>query len=139
MEREARLQAIACADPEDLVALADDVLETLDVEVTRGPTVGLLMVRVEEPLERLPFNFAEVTVSEAEVAVGAHRGYAMVMGKSLERALAGAVVDAAVEAGHTLAPRIEAFLVEAQQAADQSWADRWAVIAPTRVRFEDVT
>ncbi len=53
MEREARLQAIACADPDDLVALADDVLETLDVEVTRGPTVGLLMVRVEEPTPSL--------------------------------------------------------------------------------------
>lgn len=139
MDREARFEAIACADPERLVVIADEVLETLDVEVTRGPTVGLLMVRVEEPLERLPFNFAEVTVSEAEVAVGAHRGYAMVMGKSLERALAGAVVDAAIEAGHPLSPRIEAFLAEAQDAADQAWTDRCSVIAPTRVRFEDVT
>jgi len=139
MEREARLQAIASADPDRLVALADDVLDTLEVEVTRGPTVGLLMVRVEEPLERLPFNFAEVTVSEAEVAVGQHRGYAMVVGKSLDRALAGAVVDVAIEANHPLTPRIEAFLAEAEQLAEQSWADRWAEIAPTRVRFEDVT
>jgi alpha-D-ribose 1-methylphosphonate 5-triphosphate synthase subunit PhnG len=139
MEREARLQAIASADPDRLVALADDVLDTLEVEVTRGPTVGLLMVRVEEPLERLPFNFSEVTVSEAEVAVGPHRGYAMVVGKSLERALAGAVVDVAVEAGHPLTSRIEAFLTEAEALAEQSWAERWARIAPTRVRFEDVT
>jgi alpha-D-ribose 1-methylphosphonate 5-triphosphate synthase subunit PhnG len=139
MEREARLQAIASADPDRLVALADDVLDTLEVEVTRGPTVGLLMVRVEEPLERLPFNFAEVTVSEAEVAVGQHRGYAMVVGKSLDRALAGAVVDVAIEANHPLTPRIEAFLAEAEKLAEQSWADRWAEIAPTRVRFEDVT
>lgn len=139
MEREARLQAIASADPDRLVALADEVLGTLEVEVTRGPTVGLLMVRVEEPLERLPFNFAEVTVSEAEVAVGSHRGYAMVVGKSLDRALAGAVVDVAVEAGHPLTPHIEAFLVEAEELAQRSWAQRWAEVAPTRVRFEDVT
>lgn len=139
MEREARFEAIASADADRLVALADEVLETLDVEVTRGPTVGLLMVRVEEPLERLPFNFTEVTVSEAEVAVGTHRGYAMVMGKSLEHALAGAVLDAAIEADHPLSPRIEAFLADEQDAAEEQWADRWAVIAPTRVRFEDVT
>jgi alpha-D-ribose 1-methylphosphonate 5-triphosphate synthase subunit PhnG len=139
MDREARLEAIAAADEASLVALADDILESFDIEVTRGPTVGLLMVRVEEPSERLPFNFAEVTVSEAEVSAGDHRGYAMVMGKSLERALAGAVVDAALEARHSLAPRIESFLHQAQGAADQDWAERWAVLAPTRVRFEDVT
>ncbi len=139
MEREARLEAIACADPAGLVALADDVLDSFEVEVTRGPAVGLLMVRVEEPSERLPFNFTEVTVSEAEVSAGTHRGYAMVMGKSLERALAGAVLDAALEAGHALSPRIESFLADAQRAAEQEWADRWALIAPTRVRFEDVT
>jgi len=139
MEREARLEAIACADPRELVALADDLLESFEVEVTRGPAVGLLMVRVEEPSERLPFNFTEVTVSEAEVAAGPHRGYAMVMGKSLERALAGAVVDAALEAQHQLTPRIEAFLQDAQAAAEEAWAARWAVVAPTRVRFEDVT
>ena len=139
MEREARLEAIASADPQGLVALADDILESFEIEVTRGPAVGLLMVRVEEPSERLPFNFTEVTVSEAEVSAGAHRGYAMVMGKSLERALAGAVIDAALEADHALSPRIEAFLAGAQRAADREWADRWSLIAPTRVRFEDVT
>jgi alpha-D-ribose 1-methylphosphonate 5-triphosphate synthase subunit PhnG len=139
MEREARLEAIACADPAGLVALADDVLDSFEVEVTRGPAVGLLMVRVEEPSERLPFNFTEVTVSEAEVSAGPHRGYAMVMGKSLERALAGAVIDAALEAEHALSPRIESFLADAQRASEQEWADRWSLIAPTRVRFEDVT
>ena len=139
MEREARLEAIASADPAGLVALADDILESFEVEITRGPAVGLLMVRVEEPSERLPFNFTEVTVSEAEVAAGPHRGYAMVMGKSLERALAGAVVDAALEAQHQLAPRIETVLTAAEQAAERDWAERWAVVAPTRVRFEDVT
>ena len=49
MRREERLEAMGVADGDALVALADEVLGTFEIEVTRGPTVGLLMVRVEEP------------------------------------------------------------------------------------------
>lgn len=139
MNREQRLEAMAAADAAAIVALADDVLATFDVEVTRGPTVGLLMVRVEEPADRLPFNFTEVTVAEAEVSAGDHRGYAMVMGKSMEHALAAAVLDAALAAEHPLSDRIDRFLNEAVTTAERHWAARWAEIAPTRVQFEDVT
>lgn len=139
MNREQRLEAMAAADAAAIVALADDVLETFDVEVTRGPSVGLLMVRVEEPADRLPFNFTEVTVAEAEVAAGEHRGYAMVMGKSMEHALAAAILDAAVAADHPLTDRIDTFLADATTAEERRWAARWAEIAPTRVQFEDVT
>ena len=107
--------------------------------MTRGPTVGLLMVRVEEPADRLPFNFTEVTVAEAEVSAGEHRGYAMVMGKSMEHALAAAVLDAAVAADHPLSDRIDLYLRDADRAEERGWAARWAEVAPTRVRFEDVT
>ncbi len=139
MERESRLEAFGLADEATLVGMADDVLEDFEVEVTRGPTVGLLMVRVEEPSERLPFNFTEVTVSEAEVAAGDHRGYAMVMGKSPDRAVAGAVLDAALEAQHPLSPRIETMLSDAVAAGEAEWQRRWSTVAPTLVRFEDVT
>jgi alpha-D-ribose 1-methylphosphonate 5-triphosphate synthase subunit PhnG len=139
MERESRLEAFGWADETALIGLADEVLADFEVEVTRGPTVGLLMVRVEEPSERLPFNFTEVTVSEAEVAAGPHRGYAMVMGKSPERAVAGAVLDAALEARHQLSPRIERLLATAVAAGDADWERRWNTVAPTLVRFEDVT
>jgi alpha-D-ribose 1-methylphosphonate 5-triphosphate synthase subunit PhnG len=139
MEREARLEAFGLADEAALIGLADAVLSSWSVEITRGPTVGLLMVRVEEPSQRLPFNFTEVTVSEAEVAADSHRGYAMVMGKSPERAVAGAVLDVAIEAGHPLAPRIEAFLEIAVEAGAAEWRRRFAAVAPTLVRFEDVT
>lgn len=139
MERESRLEAFGLADETTLIGLADDVLSDFEVEVTRGPTVGLLMVRVEEPSERLPFNFTEVTVSEAEVAAGDHRGYAMVMGKSPERAVAGAVLDAALEANHRMTPQIEALLASSVAAGEAAWQRRWSTVAPTLVKFEDVT
>ncbi len=138
LEREKRLEAISLAEAVEVVSLADRVLETLDVSVSRGPTVGLLMVRVEEPSERLAFNFAEVTVSEAEVLAGGKRGYAMVLGRQPEKALAGAILDAAIEAGHALNDDIQKLLAASLQRDAQRQRDAWATVAPTAVQFEEM-
>ena len=138
MDREQRLQAISLADTEVLVSTADQVLDSLDVAVVRGPAVGLLMVRVEEPSERLPFNFTEVTVSEAEVVAGGVRGYAMVMGRDPEKALAGAILDAAIEANHPQATLIEAQLTAAIDREASRREREWAKVAPTMVKFEEM-
>jgi alpha-D-ribose 1-methylphosphonate 5-triphosphate synthase subunit PhnG len=138
LSREQRLEGIALAAPEVLIDLADAVLEELDVALTRGPLVGLLAVRVEEPFERVRFNFTEVTVSEAEVAVEGRRGYAMVLGRAPEKALAGAILDAALECGHADAPLIEAELRTALANEDARLRAAWARVAPTRVAFEEM-
>ncbi len=121
-----------------LEGLADEVLETLDVEIARGPAVGLLMVRAEEPSERLQFNFTEVTVSEAEVTAQGVRGYAMVMGRQPEKALAGAILDAALELNHPMCPDIEATLGRFLAREDARKASLQAQVAPTRVNFEEM-
>ena len=138
MDREQRLQAISLADTEVVVSTADEVLNSFDVEVVRGPAVGLLMVRVEEPSERLPFNFTEVTVSEAEVVGGGVRGYAMVMGRDPEKALAGAILDAAIESKHPQATLIEAHLTAAIDRETSRREREWAKVAPTMVKFEEM-
>jgi alpha-D-ribose 1-methylphosphonate 5-triphosphate synthase subunit PhnG len=141
-DRDRRLEALGLADGAALIGLADRVLEDLPVTVTRGPSVGLLMVRVEEPSERRAFNFTEVTVTEAEVAAetaaGGERGYAMVMGRQPERALAAAVLDAALTVGHPVTAEIEALLREALAAEEQRRAAAWQEIAETRVAFEEM-
>jgi alpha-D-ribose 1-methylphosphonate 5-triphosphate synthase subunit PhnG len=138
MDRERRLEAISLASSGLLEELADDVLQTLDVEVSRGPTVGLLMVRVEEPSERRRFNFTEVTVSEAEVTASGQRGYAMVMGRAPDKALAGAIIDAAIEAGHSSTLAIEKRLAAVLHEETQRQAAAWERVSPTRVRFEEM-
>lgn len=138
LDREQRLEAISLAATGELVRLADAVLEDMDAEVTRGPVVGLLMVRVEEPSDRMPFNFGEVTVSEAEVLAGGHRGYAMVMGREPEKALAGAILDAALETAHSSSAEIEDCLRAALDAEQERQAAAWARVAPTTVRFEEM-
>ena len=138
MNRDERLSAISSANEDSLVDLADRVLSTLNVEVVRGPAVGLLMMRVEEPSDRLVFNFTEVTVPEAEVNAGGERGYAMVMGRAPEKALAGAILDVAVELGHESAPEIERTLRSAMDSEQARRDSRLAEVAPTRVRFEEM-
>jgi alpha-D-ribose 1-methylphosphonate 5-triphosphate synthase subunit PhnG len=138
LNREERLQGIALAEPEVLIDLADHVLEGLEITVTRGPVVGLLALRVEEPFERIPFNFTEVTVSEAEVSARGRRGYAMVLGREPEKALAGAILDAAIECGHSDASVIEAELREALEGEEARLRDEWARVARTRVAFEEM-
>jgi alpha-D-ribose 1-methylphosphonate 5-triphosphate synthase subunit PhnG len=138
MEREERLAAISYAEREILEDLADRVLEDLAVEVSRGPSVGLLMLRGEEPSERLQFNFSEVTVSEAEVTANGHRGYAMVMGRQPEKALAGAVLDVALELGHPASADIEVALRAALAAETARKRSAVASVASTRVLFEEM-
>jgi alpha-D-ribose 1-methylphosphonate 5-triphosphate synthase subunit PhnG len=138
VEREERLAAISYAEREILEDLADRVLEDLPVEVSRGPSVGLLMLRGEEPSERLQFNFCEVTVSEAEVTANGQRGYAMVMGRQPEKALAGAVLDVALELGHPACGDIEAALKAALAAEDARRRSAVATVSGTRVRFEEM-
>lgn len=138
MEREVRLQAISLSETESLVTIADEILGTIEIEVVRGPTVGLLMVRVEEPSARLPFNFAEVTVSEAEVLAGGKRGYAMVMGREPEKALAGAIIDGAIEAGHPVASMVQRTLQDALDRESARQSREWANVAGTMVKFEEM-
>lgn len=138
LDRERRLEAICLAPADLLEDLADQVLETLDVEVSRGPAVGLLMVRVEEPSERRRFNFTEVTVSEAEVSAAGERGYAMVIGREPAKALAGAILDVALETGHPSSGRIRAYLLAALADEEGRQADAWSRVEPTGVRFEEM-
>jgi len=138
MEREKRLEAISLSETAVLEDLADQVLETVEVEVARGPSIGLLMVRIEEPAERVQFNFVEVTVSEAEVTARGQRGYAMVMGREVEKALAGAILDLAIELKHPSTPAIERRLAAALDREDERRAALVARVEPSRVLFEEM-
>lgn len=138
MKREERFEAIAVAAAGALTPLADTVLADTDVEIVRGPTAGMVMVQARESVEGIRFNLGEALVTEALVAIGSHRGYAMVPGMAYERALAGAICDAAVEAGHAATPRILAVLHAA--AADHAARERaaWATVVGTRVAFDEM-
>lgn len=138
MDREQRFEAIAVATAEILTSLADAILADTTVRIIRGPTIGMVMLQARESVEGIRFNVGEVLVTEALVAITGHQGYAMVQGMAREHALAGAICDAAVEAGHVDAPRILAVLHDANGRAEQEHRAEWAAVASTRVSFDEM-
>ena len=90
-------QAQGQAETELLLLLAEAVLAEGSLVVVTPPRVGMLMLRLREPVDGEVFNAGEVLVTEAQVALDRHQGYAMRLGRQPEVTLAAAVLDAAVE------------------------------------------
>lgn len=135
------IMAQAGAEAERLLPLAERVLEEAGGEVTvvTPPRVGMLMLRLREPVDGTVFNAGEVLVTEAQIALGAHQGYAMRLGRAPEETLAAAVLDAAIEAKHPLTPTIGAELRSLAEAEGTRQRAAWAEIAPTRVAFDEMS
>lgn len=66
-----------------------------EVAVVRAPELGLVMLRARMGGDGAPFNAGEATVSRAAVRLpSGEMGAGYVLGRSLEKAKAAAVVDA---------------------------------------------
>ena len=135
--REERFEALAIADEPALVALADQILAAHSVTVLRPPVSGACMMRAIETAEGSVFNLGEVSITEAEVELEGERGYCMVMGYAPQKALAGAVLDAAAEANLLFAD-IERLLRNSIEAEQRRRTAEWEALAPTRVQFDEI-
>ena len=131
----ALLGTLARAEPSALKALAEEVLPELGaVEVVRSRT-GLVMLPMRDTVRGTDFHLGEVLVAEAHVRAGGAEGYGMVIGRDLERAMAVALLDAAVAAG-IRAGEVRRF---AGAEADRLVAEEEAVlrrVEATRVEME---
>ncbi|WP_226582470.1 phosphonate C-P lyase system protein PhnG [Acuticoccus sediminis] len=130
------LGTLARAEPGALKRVAEALLEDLgDVEVLASRT-GLAMLPREDSVTGTLFHLGEVLVAEAHIRLGdGVEGYGAVVGRDLERAMAMAVVDAALAAGR--APRfVHDFVAgEAARHAAEDTA-RLAKVEATRVEME---
>jgi alpha-D-ribose 1-methylphosphonate 5-triphosphate synthase subunit PhnG len=136
-DRSDRFELIAACGGETLVRLADDVLDgQTPVRVLQEPKSQLLMQQVREPVERRPFNLGELLVTTAEVECAGERGFAMVPGKAESKAVSGAIVDAAVAAGHEAAPHICETLTDAASDRSKRRRRQWNESRATTVAFE---
>jgi len=129
------LDVLARADVARLMALAETLLPLLGaVEVVQSRT-GLVMLPMRDTVQGTDFHLGEVLVAEAHLRATGGEGYGMIVGRDLERAMAMAVVDAAIAClGQT--PAISAFLQS--EAAAQAAADTECLraIEATRVHME---
>lgn len=138
MDRNRRFAAMAEGDAEPLMELAEEVLSGSDVEVLTRPHPGTLMLRVREPVGGGVFNAGELLATEARVALGRAQGYAMRLGWQPTETLAAAILDAAMEAGHAITPRIAECLGAIEARLDQDRRAAWQEVAPTRVSFDEM-
>lgn len=135
-DRTRRFELIARAPRESLVEHATAVLDgETPVRVLQEPDPQLVMHRVTEPVEQRPFNLGELLVTTAEVQLEEEKGYAMVPGRARDKAVSGAIVDAAVEAGHDRRPDIVADLEAAEADRRQHRRRQWAESRATTVEF----
>ena len=136
MNRDKRFELIARADSERICEIAERILADTTVEVIKKPSSGMIMMRFRDTAEKCIFNLGEVLVTEAEVRIDEELGYAMVMGRDPETALAGAILDAAVESGHPLAPGIIDLLRSEEVRRTEELQKTWTEVATTKVDFE---
>ncbi|MCF3936626.1 phosphonate C-P lyase system protein PhnG [Acuticoccus sp. M5D2P5] len=131
-----KLDILARAEPDGLKSLAESLLDDLGAVDVLSSRTGLAMVPREDSVTGTLFHLGEVLIAEAHIRVaGGVEGYGAIVGRDLERAMAMAVIDAAIAADR--APEtVFAFLAaEAErQAADD--ATRLAKVEATRVEME---
>ena len=141
LDRNRRFEILSQADAEPLHQLAEAVLTEdgrFSVDVISPPRPGVLMLRMREPVHGVVFNAGEVLVTQAAASVGGEPGHGMRLGRAPETALAAAILDAAVAAGHPLSPQIAALIEEQAAALAARDAASWQAVASTRVEFEEM-
>jgi alpha-D-ribose 1-methylphosphonate 5-triphosphate synthase subunit PhnG len=139
VERHRRNELLATLPPATARGLAGRVLDgTLgEASVVGPPSVGMIMARAVDGAHGEPFNLAEVLVTEARVVLGGQEGWGMVVGRAPDHALAIAVLDAGLAAGHHAGEAIERELDALAAGHAARLAQEWARLAPTRVDFDN--
>ena len=131
---------ILANSPEEQVCyLASIVLKGYDksqVKLLSGPRQGLVMLRVRETVANSQFNAGEVLVTEVKLELEGQFGFGMVIGDSPHRAMAIALVDAALGKGGPVADQLLQELVELDQRLGKSHQHLQALVDTTRVEFE---
>lgn len=136
-DRSNRFELIAACDENVLARFANRILESdPPLAILQEPKPQLLMQQVREPVEYRSFNLGEVVVTPAEVELDGERGFAMVPGKAERAALSGAIVDAAIAAGHERTDEITAQFEATVEHHQDERTREWSESRHTAVEFE---
>jgi alpha-D-ribose 1-methylphosphonate 5-triphosphate synthase subunit PhnG len=131
---------ILANSPEEHVCyLASTVLKSYaksQVKLLSGPRQGLVMLRVRETVANSQFNAGEVLVTEVKLELEEQFGFGMVIGDSPRRAMAIALIDAALGKGGPVADQLQHELAELDRQLGKSHQHLQALVDTTRVEFE---
>jgi len=132
--------ALAAADPTAVAALAARITARARIEALAPPREGLMLLRLRDSVAGAPFHLGEIPVARVHLRLidgdQVAEGGAVLMSDDLPRVTQIAVLDAALAAGWSEAPEIEALITAGQAARARTEADRRLVLECTRVDFE---
>jgi alpha-D-ribose 1-methylphosphonate 5-triphosphate synthase subunit PhnG len=130
---------LANSSEEHVCYLASIVLKSYaksQVKLLSGPRQGLVMLRMRETVANSRFNAGEVLVTEVKLELEEQFGFGMVIGDSPRRAMAIALVDAALGKGGPVADQLQQELIELDHRLGRSHQHLQALVDTTRVEFE---
>lgn len=131
-------RAILAMDSSTVRLLLERIAK-LEVEITKKPETGLVMMNVTDCFDT-DFHLGEVLVTTAEVRVADMRGWGMIMGDESERAILLACIDGILQRREIidLWPEIERELSDWLKTANEAIEDESKLAATTRVNFESM-
>ena len=106
------------------------------IQILSGPRQGLVMLRVRETVANSQFNAGEVLVTEVRLELEGQFGFGMVIGDSPRRAMAIALVDAALGKGGQVADQLREDLAKLERQLTKSRQRLQALVDTTKVEFE---
>lgn len=130
---------LANCSEEHVSRLAVIVLEEYaasTIKLLSGPQRGLVMLRMQETVADSLFNAGEILVTEVKLELDGQFGFSMVVGDSPRRAMAVALVDAALRKGEAVSRLLQDELVGLAQQLHLENQHTYKLVASTKVDFE---
>ncbi len=134
---QSRYLSVLCqSDPKTIKAFTEDkILPQIETVKTIKNRVGSIAVPIEDAVTSKPFILGEALTAEAEIEADGITGYAAVLGRDLELAIAIALVDACVQ-GNRFAETVEPFVLELETKLLQEEEQLMKKVQSTQVKME---
>jgi alpha-D-ribose 1-methylphosphonate 5-triphosphate synthase subunit PhnG len=106
-----------------------------NIKLLTGPRLGLVMLGVRESVADSTFYAGEILVTEVTLELAGRYGYGMVLGNDPRRALAAALVDAALGLDGDIAAELRRELNDLEGDIRQEHRQAFRAVAATKVDF----
>jgi alpha-D-ribose 1-methylphosphonate 5-triphosphate synthase subunit PhnG len=106
-----------------------------NIKLLTGPRLGLVMLSVRESVAESTFYAGEILVTEVTLELAGRYGFGMVLGNDPRRALASALVDAALDLEGDGAAELRRELNDLESGIRQEQRQAFRAVASTKVDF----
>ena len=115
--------------------LVHPIMEKYEMQVLRNPATTLVMVQMRETVAGTRFYLGELLASEIMVQLAGSKGFALLVGDDLDRALCAAALDALRRSSLPEWEPVHQALSEAEQQIEEAAQQEMRRHAASRVQF----